>query len=145
MKTLEYTFERSIDAPPDRAYAAWLDPKTIGSPWHEADQLILNPTRDGFFYLRHGQWPHYGRFTRVERSRRIQHTWVSRNTNGEESTVTVTFKKSGSGTLMALRHDHLPNTPGGRAHEEGWNHYLDIFSDTLKQRRSHPSASRRGR
>ncbi len=127
-KTLELTIERTIPAAPGEVYAAWLDPKIPGNPWHEADKLILNPKVDGFFYWLIRGTAHYGRFTQIEPAARIQHTWVSRNTLGEESTVTVTFQKKGDGTLMTLVHSGLPDTAGGRGHENGWNYFLDKFA-----------------
>jgi uncharacterized protein YndB with AHSA1/START domain len=128
-KTLEFKFERTITAPLDEIYDAWLNPKIPGNPWHEADKLILNPKVDGFFYWLIRGTPHYGRFTEAERPSRIQHTWVSPNTLGEESTVTVTFKKQGENTLMTLVHSDLPDTEGGRGHEKGWNYFLGIFTE----------------
>src|SRR5579871_1077848 len=92
---LEFKFERTIPAPPDEVYDAWLNPKIPGTPWNVADKLILNPKVDGFFYWRFKGTPHYGRFTETDRPTRLQHTWMSPNTLGEESTVTVTFKKQG--------------------------------------------------
>jgi hypothetical protein len=65
----------------------------------------------------------------MERPARMQHTWVSPNTLGEESTVTVTFKKHGEDTLMTLIHTGIPDTKGGRGHEKGWNYFLDIFPE----------------
>jgi hypothetical protein len=64
----------------------------------------------------------------MERPERIQHTWMSRSTLGEESTVTVTFQRKGENTLMTLVHSGLPDTDGGRGHEKGWNYFLDKFS-----------------
>jgi uncharacterized protein YndB with AHSA1/START domain len=92
-----------------------------------ADKLILNPQVDGFFYWSIHETPHYGRFTEVKRPARIQHTWMSPNTSGLESTVTVTFKKKEKDTLMTLVHSGLPDTDGGRSHDKGWNYFLDIF------------------
>src|SRR5208337_3325848 len=123
--TLEFKFERTIPATPQEVYDAWLDPKTPGTPWNMADKLLLNPTVDGFFYWAIKGTPHYGRFLAVERSARIQHTWMSPNTSGLESTVNVTFKAKGKHTLMTLVHSGLPDTDGGRSHEKGWNYFLD--------------------
>jgi len=128
-KALEFKFERTIAAPPDEVFDAWLNPKIPGNPWNMADKLLLNPNVDGFFYWNFKGTPHYGRFTEIERPARIQHTWVSPSTLGEESTVTLTFKKQGEGTLMTLVHSDLPDTDGGRGHEKGWNYFLDIFSE----------------
>jgi uncharacterized protein YndB with AHSA1/START domain len=124
---LEFKFERTIPAPPSEVYDAWLNPKIRGNPWNAADGLLLDPKVDGLYWMALGV-SHYGRFTKIERPKRIQHTWVSPHTIGEESTVTVTFKERGENTLMTLVHSDLPNADGGRAHEDGWNYYLDIFS-----------------
>ena len=86
-----------------------------------------------FFYWLVQGTAHYGRFTEIERPRRVQHTWMSRSTGGEESTVTVTFTAKGDGTLMALLHTGLPDTDGGRGHEMGWNFFLKNFAETLEK------------
>jgi hypothetical protein len=92
-----------------------------------ADKLILDPKVDGLFYWAIHGISHYGRFTELARPGRIRHTWMSPNTSGLESTVTVTFKKKGNDTLMTLVHTGLPDTDGGRSHSKGWNYFLDIF------------------
>lgn len=132
-KTMELRFERTIPAPPSEVYDAWLDPKTPGNPWYEGDKVILNPEVDGLFYWFVDATAHYGRFTKVERPSRVQHTWMSRYTGGEESTVTVTFKKKGDDTLMTLVHSGLPDNDLGRMHDEGWNYYLGAFSGKFEK------------
>jgi uncharacterized protein YndB with AHSA1/START domain len=126
-KTMEVKVERTISAAPGEVFDAWLDPKVKGNPWSMGDKLILNPHVDGFFYWLVYGTPHYGRFTKVDRPRRIQHTWMSRYTQGEESTVTVTFRKKGDETLMSLVHSDLPDNDHGRAHVEGWNEFMESF------------------
>lgn len=132
-KTIEVKVERTIPATPMEVFNAWLNPKIPGTPWSEADKLILDPRVDGFFYwLIHGI-AHYGRFTQLERPGQLQHTWVSPNTLGLESTVTVTFKKQGTDTLMTLVHTGLPDTDEGRSHDKGWNYFVGKFSDQLRE------------
>jgi uncharacterized protein YndB with AHSA1/START domain len=128
-KTITFEFERTIPASPAEVFDAWLDPTVPGNAWNMADKLILQPKVDGFFYWAIKGIAHYGRFIEVDRPTRIQHTWVSPNTLGEESTVTVTFDKKGSNTLMTLVHSDLPDTDGGRGHENGWNYILGSFND----------------
>ncbi len=134
-KTLEFKFERTLCASPDEAFDAWLNPKIPGSPWNVADKLIWNPKVDGLYYMSmtHG-CKTYGRFTKVERPGCVEHTWVSGHTLGEESTVTVTFKKKGDGTLMTLVHSGLPDTERAKEHEKGWNHFLDIFPGQFEKK-----------
>lgn len=128
-KALEFKFERTIQAPPAEVYDAWLNPKVPGNPWHEADKLILDPRVDGFFYWLIRGTAHYGRFTETARRARLQHTWVSPNTLGDETTVTVTFEKQGANTLMTLVHSGLPDNDRGRGHEKGWNYFLGSFTE----------------
>jgi uncharacterized protein YndB with AHSA1/START domain len=128
-KTLTVKLERTIHAPPSEVFDAWLNPKIPGNPWNAADKFILNPEVDGLFYwCMKAAW-HYGRFTEMERPSRIQHTWVSPNTSGLESTVSVSFQRQGENTLMSLVHSDLPDTDGGRGHEKGWNYFLGIFTE----------------
>ncbi|MEO7207810.1 MAG: SRPBCC domain-containing protein [Steroidobacteraceae bacterium] len=128
-KTIEVKVERTIPAPLGEVFDAWLNPKTPGTPWNMADKLLFHPTVDGLYYWAMKGTGHYGRFMEVERPGRIQHTWVSPNTLGLESMVTVTFKKQGDDTLMTLMHSSLPDTDAGRGHEKGWNYFLSMFSE----------------
>jgi hypothetical protein len=54
---------------------------------------------------------------------------VSPNTLGQESTVTVTFKKQGEDTLMTLVHSDLPDCEPAKGHEKGWNYILGIYCE----------------
>jgi uncharacterized protein YndB with AHSA1/START domain len=126
---MELKFERTIPATPAEVFDAWLDPEVPGNPWHEGDKLLLTAKVDGFFYWLTNDTAHYGRFTEVDRPDRIQHTWVSPYTLGQESTVTLTFKKKGEDTLMTLVHSDLPDSEEGRAHQDGWNHFLGVLVD----------------
>ena len=126
-KTIEIKVERKIPAPLGEVFDAWLNSKIPGNPWNAAEKFLLDPKVDGLFYWTLKGTSHYGRFTEIERPGRIQHTWVSPNTLGEESMVTVTFKKQEEGTLMTLVHSDLPDHELARGHEKGWNYFLDIF------------------
>jgi uncharacterized protein YndB with AHSA1/START domain len=129
-KTPDIRVERIIPAPAGEVFDAWLDPDIPGTPWHENDKLIVNPKVDGLWYwLSSGGTPHYGRFMEIDRPGRIQYSWMSPNTLGKESTVTVTFQNKGDGTLMTLVHSGLPNDDMAKAHQNGWNSISDKFSN----------------
>lgn len=126
-KGLTVTLERTITAAPNAVFDAWLDPAIPGNPWHEADKFVLNAKPDGLFFSRMRKTPHYGRFTKVDRPRSLQHTWMSPYTEGLESIVTVTFRPKGNDTVMRLVHSGLPDTEKGKAHEEGWTYFMENF------------------
>lgn len=132
-KTIEIKVERTIPASPSKVFDGWLNPKIPGNPWNAAEKFVLDPKVDGLFYWTLKGTSHYGRFTAVERPSCIQHTWVSPNTLGLESTVTVTFKKQGEDTLMTLVHSDLPDTDEARGHQKGWNYFLGIFREQFGQ------------
>lgn len=128
-RTIEIKVERAIPAPLAEVFDGWLNSKIPGNPWNAAEKFILDPKVDGLFYWALKGTSHYGRFTEIERPGRMQHTWVSPNTLGRESKVTITFKRQGEGTLMTLVHSDLPDTGEARGHERGWNYFLGIFSE----------------
>jgi uncharacterized protein YndB with AHSA1/START domain len=128
-KTVEFKFERTIPASPREVFEGWLNPEIPGNPWNAAEKFLLDPKVDGLFYWTLKGTSHYGRFTEFERPDRIQHTWVSPKTLGEESIVTLTFKKRGEDTLMTLVHSELPDHELARGHEKGWNHFLEVFRE----------------
>ena len=136
MTTVEVKVERTIPAPPGEVFDAWLDPKVPGTLWHEHEKLVFDPKVDGLWYLlslahRRDGTPHYGRFIEIARPSRIQHSWMSRHTLGEESLVTVTFQRKGDGTLLTLQHSGLPNDDMAKAHDKGWNSIFDKFSNVF--------------
>lgn len=132
--TLELRIERTIQASPEEVYKSWMNSKVKGTPWHAADKLIISFKKDGLFYCLANATPHYGRFTRIEPSRLVQHTWISPYTEGRESVVTVSFKKIGGDTRFVLVHSDLPNSAKGRAHEAGWAHVIEEFPNRFRRK-----------
>ena len=130
-KTLEFKFERTLPGPPERVFDDWLSLSFVGSLWRMSDsgqKLLFDPKVNGFFYRRFKGISHYGRFTEIERPDRIQHTWVSPNALGEESTVTVTFQQQGGDTLLTVVHSGIPDTDAGKEQENDWNDIFDRFT-----------------
>jgi len=132
MKLCELTVSRTISAPAEDVFDAWMDSNTPGGPWFGADRAIMNPSVDGLFYhsIDHEgrNWAHYGRFIALDRPRLIQHTWVSESTKGVESTVSVTLEASGENTQFTLVHKDVPDDEPGRQHQDGWEWMLDNLS-----------------
>lgn len=127
--TLEFKLERTIEGPVGEVFDGWLDPKTPGNPWNAAEHFLMQPKVGGLFYWALRGTAHYGRFTDLRRPGRIQHTWVSPNTLGEESVVTVTFVPKGNDTRMTLVHDKLPNHALAKGHNAGWDYFMGVFCE----------------
>jgi uncharacterized protein YndB with AHSA1/START domain len=140
MNLTEVTVSRTIPASAEKVFDMWMNPKGPGGPWFGVERLIFNPTVDGLFYslVKHdgSLHPHYGRFIRIERPYRIEHTWMSQGTKGEESVVNVTFEPRGDDTEMTIRHSGVPDDEVGRRHKDGWGWILDMLAQGLAARRS---------
>ena len=140
MNFTDITVNRTIPASAERIYDVWIDPQSPGGPWHGAERVIFNPVVDGLYYLaikHEGRtWPHYGRFTKLERARVVEFTWMSEGTKGAESVVTVTLQPRGDQTEVTLRHAGVPDDELGHQHKEGWTWILNALADALAARRS---------
>jgi len=140
MNFTDITVNRTIPASAEKIYDVWIDPKSPGGPWHGAERVIFNPVVDGLYYLaikHEGRiWPHYGRFTKMERPHLVEFTWMSEGTKGAESVVTVTLQQRGDQTDVTLRHAGVPDDELGHQHKEGWTWILNALADALAPRRS---------
>ncbi len=128
-KTIEVKVERTIAATPGEVFDGWLD-LTPGI-WN-GKLIALKPESGRVLLLAHqGDSPlrafHPGPAAGADPA----YPGVSRYTSGEESMVTVTFKKRGKDTLMRLVHSGLPNNELSKAHKDGWNYFLDKLAETF--------------
>ena len=144
-RTYELTLNRTLAASPEEVFDAWLDPNAPCNPWHGSAKIDWKPKEGNLWYFLHHskeseprERPHFGRFVKLERGKKIQLDWMSYNTCGMESVVTVTLKAQGEDTLLTLKHANIPDNELGRAHEGGWAH----FTELLEERLATPSASR---
>lgn len=133
-KLMSLSFKRRIPASPTAVYDAWLDPKSRsnGAPWQEeADRRVFKPKAGSLYYFHQTHsgidYPHFGRFVRLQRGKLIQMTWMSPMTQGLESELTLSLVKKGAETMLTLKHGKLPVGPEGMAHDDGWKYYLDNF------------------
>jgi len=47
--TIEFKFERTIPAPPNEVFDAWLNPKVPGNPWNAAEKFVWTRKWTGCF------------------------------------------------------------------------------------------------
>jgi uncharacterized protein YndB with AHSA1/START domain len=140
MKMTEITVTHTIPATPEKVYDVWLNPKSPGGPWFGAEHCILNPVVEGLFYLlvKHENrvWPHFGRFTQLERPHKIEHTWMSESTKGAESVVSITLQARGDETEFTLRHSGVPDDEMGHRHKDGWNWILSMLAQGMAAKKN---------
>src|SRR5438132_13835013 len=81
--------------------------------WFKPTRLIMDAKVDGLWHSevewQGKRWPHYGRFTRLERPRLFEQTWMSEATHGLETVVRVELEPKGGGTDVRLTHSGLPD------------------------------------
>ena len=142
MKLTDITVSRTIPASAEKIFDIWINPMSPGGPWFGAQACILNPVVDGLFYFavnhQNRTWPHYGRFTKLDRPRTIEHTWMSEGTKGAESLVTITLEPRGEETEFTLHHSGVPDDEMGHQHREGWTWILSMLAQGLAAKKSAP-------
>ena len=138
IKTTQVAVTRTMSAAPAAIYDLWMDPNSPGCLWYGVARAIVQPVVDGLFYhlvqFEGRDWPHYGRFTVLDRPRCIEHTWVSEATRGLESLVTVRLEPAGGQTRVILRHVNVPDDEMGRRHEQGWGLLLEAIAERFSRR-----------
>ena len=130
MQSMEFTVTHLVPTAPEVLFDVWLDGDSARGPWVGDGARRLDPVVGGPFYWSDknwtdletggGDWPHYGRFLRIERPRLVEFTWMAEFTHGLDSSVTVTFRAAEGGTEVALRHSGLPADQSGRDHQNAW-------------------------
>ena len=134
---LSLQISRVINAPRDRVYAAWTDPKQLlqwfGPETVQTKQIIADVRIGGEFRWdvvnRDGEnMTVHGQYREVEPGRRIVFTWQwddDENWEKHVSVVTVELSDANGGTEVRLTHDQLPNEKSRDNHEQGWNSVLN--------------------
>ena len=118
--------ELRIAASPETVFAFWTDPVRMAK-WMGRD-IRLDPRVGGEFRIDYnGSDIASGTFVEVDPPRRLVLTWgweaAGDPTPPGASTVEVTLKRDGDGTILSLRHSGL-STDAVTGHAEGWDQFL---------------------
>src|SRR5438132_4270070 len=123
--------ERAVIAWVRPSRLPWTDPADV-KRWFKPTRLIMDAKVDGLWHSevewQGKRWPHYGRFTRLERPRLFEQTWMSEATHGLETVVRVELEPKGGGTEVRLTHSGLPDDEAEN-HRKGWEQILSSLDD----------------
>jgi uncharacterized protein YndB with AHSA1/START domain len=130
--------EVRIDATPDTVFAYFTEPDKI-TRWL-AEEATLDPRAGGINHQTHRdddgkRYSLRGEFVEVSPPSRVVFTWgFEESSVGIEpggSTVEVTLRPDGDGTLLRLVHRDLPAATRGD-HDAGWAAMLERLADAIR-------------
>lgn len=133
------TVERTIAAPPEAVFDAWLNPDMLmrfmcPGPGMTTPSAETDPHVGGRFDLvmKNGdnEMPHGGVYQEIDRPNRLIFSWES-PASIEGSTVTLDFRPEGSGTHLTLTHIRFPNEESRDNHQGGWTAILANLDEAL--------------
>ena len=137
---------RVIPATPEEIFDAWTDAASL-AVWMAPGSVLravveVDPRVGGRFrILMKGpdcDHEHTGEYLVLERPRRLVFTWISAETQGRATTVSVELLARSPGeTELTLVHEGLPDERAGERHRSGWGDILGKLAAELRERRGH--------
>jgi uncharacterized protein YndB with AHSA1/START domain len=128
------TVKRTIPAPAQRIFDAWLDPAALAewmrpcSASTQRSDVKVDAREGGAFeivmHVASGPVRHTGVYKTIEAPRRLVFTWNSPHAGENDSLVTVDFRPEGNATEVVITHERLPKEAMS-GHTGGWNAILD--------------------
>lgn len=135
MTDLSTTVMRRINAPAERVFNAWLDPKMLArfmcpAPGVTVPRAETEARVGGRFdivmHLNDKDIPHWGTYSEISPHEKLVFTWES-PFSVEGSTVTLTFAQTGDATDVTLVHVKFPSEESRENHTTGWTRILEVL------------------
>ncbi len=136
---LSLTVARTIKAPVEKVFDAWLDPDMLSrfmTPGEDVTvpSVTVDPVEGGSFEILmkvgEKEIPHSGVYKTIDRHRRLVFTWESPHSI-DGSTVTLDFVPVDGGTEVTLTQVSFSSEDSRDGHEEGWNAILAALASTV--------------
>lgn len=125
MSSAEYSTSLHIDAEPAIVFPYLTDP-TLMIRWM-GDWADLDATVGGRFVVDINGIPIRGQYLEIEPPHRLVFSWGAAGNDvlrPGSTTVEITLRATGAGTLLQLVHRDLPPEEQPR-HDVGWSHFLE--------------------
>jgi len=147
-RSYDVAVERLIPAPVDAVYRTWTAPETLprwfGPPGHTVTTATFDLTVGGTYSItmrspENRLYTLQGSFLQVEPEALLTYTWRwDRPELGDyETRVSVTFRKEGEQTRIAIHHSRFHTEEHAKGHHVGWEGSLNRII-VYMQRLRHP-------
>ena len=140
MSDLTLSVSKTINAPIEKVFDAWLDPEMLSKfilpmPGMSQPEVENEPQQGGSFTIimqvGEDKIPHTGRYLEISRPDKLVFSWLSPfSTDG--STVTIDFSEMPDGrTNVQLKHIKFIDEEARSDHEGGWTNILQVLNNIL--------------
>ena len=139
MTELSLSVSRTINAPAEKIFNAWLDPEMLARFMIPGEGMTVpkaatDPVEGGRFdiVMKGGdnELPHAGTYKKIDRHSQLIFTWESPY-SVDDSTVTLDFKPQGDSTKVTLSHVKFANEEARDNHKGGWTGILAKLESEL--------------
>lgn len=141
MDDLELTVSRTIRAPREKVFNAWLSPATLAkimrpSAGGPLAKVSNEPKKGGRFSIvmltaEHKEIPHSGTYLEVSPHSRLAFTWASEYSL-DDSRVTIDFAERGPNeTEVTLHQVKFRSEQARDGHKAGWTTILDALAEAV--------------
>ena len=140
MTDLIVNLSKTINAPIDRVFDAWLDPMLLAEfilpmPGMPQPEVENDPREGGRFtiimHVGDDRIPHSGSYLTLDRPNRLIFSWESPY-SADDSTVTLDFTAIDAGTTnVELTHVKFLSEEARSDHAGGWGNILDKLDDII--------------
>ena len=140
MTDLTVNINKTINAPIEKVFDAWLDPAMLAQfilpmPGMPAPEVATDASEGGSFtiimHVGEDKIPHTGKYLEINRPDKLVFTWES-PFSVDDSTVTLNFSATDKNkTDVELIHVRFVDEGARSDHEGGWGNILDVLDDVL--------------
>jgi uncharacterized protein YndB with AHSA1/START domain len=139
-KTAQVRATHRYDAPPEKVFDAWLDPKVAGrflfaTPTGQMIKAEIDARVGGKFNFTDrrpgmGDVEHIGTYLEIDRPRRLVFDFAVPAYDPTKTVVTIEIAPSGSGSELTLTHDGVFESYVTQT-QQGWGMILDGLAKAL--------------